>query len=97
MRDRIETRLLGRAQAENDTRLKVFDATFTEEAFRGEMKDHGFEVVTMKPIIKHYFWQAKLSHRLANRAPRLANWAVRLAEWLPSKQPLEWIATCRKI
>ena len=96
MRNRIESRITPDQISQMKGRLSVYDVRYEEGEFRSEMADHGFEVVSMKPVVKHYFWQTMLSHRLDHRLPRLAQCLVNAVESLPSSRPLEWIAVCKK-
>jgi hypothetical protein len=76
--------------------LDVYDETYTPESFRQEMATYGFEVLRLLPVIAHFPLQSWLSYRLTHRLPKVANLLVRLLEKIPSAQPLEWIALCRK-
>lgn len=96
MRDRIDSQLTPAEVERIKGRLSVYDVSYLPSEFCDEMTDHGFEVVEMKPIVAHYFWQSKLSHRFDKKLPGFAKRLVRAAEKIPSKQPLEWVAVCRK-
>ena len=77
--------------------LDVFDATYSPEAFSQEMQAHGFSVVALTPVIRHFALQSWISAVLRARGPRAAHLAVNLLERVPSRAPLEWIALVKKI
>ena len=76
--------------------LSVYDETYTPERFRSEMRSNGFETIRMVPVVRRFPFQARLSHRLDGRTPRIADALVELLEVAPSREPLEWVAVCRK-
>jgi hypothetical protein len=76
--------------------LPVYDVTYAPEEFRTEMNTQGFEVVRMIPIVTHMASQSWISCTLDPRLPQMSRLLVRLLERLPSANPLEWIAVCRK-
>lgn len=79
------------------TELPVYDVTYLESEFRAEMAANGFEVLSMKPVLRCFLLQAALSYKLQSRIPALADGLVKALEYVPAKNPLEWIAVCRKI
>lgn len=80
----------------NSDKLSVYDIAYNEYEFCNEMKDHGFDVLQLVPIIKHYFLQSWISYKFDRRLPMLTNTTVQLIEKLPTNYPLEWIAVCKK-
>ncbi|HZN59992.1 MAG TPA: class I SAM-dependent methyltransferase [Planctomycetota bacterium] len=76
--------------------LPVYDVTYLEPAFRAELASEGFEVVALRPAIRHYFLQSWLSYRLGTRLPKLAWMLVNSVERIPAAHPLEWVAVCRR-
>lgn len=92
----LRERLDARAQAASDA-LPVYDALFTETEFRSEMSRNGFEVETMAPVLRWFPLQSWLSGKLDDVAPVISSGLVNGMEKLPSQNPLEWIAVCRKI
>jgi hypothetical protein len=77
--------------------LFVYDETYSEPEFRREMKDNGFKVIFMNPVIRHFRFQAWLCHRFDDVCGKLTMSAVSLLEKIPSRRPLEWIAVCERV
>ncbi len=75
--------------------LAVYDVTYTPEEFHLEMATSGFEVVSLKPVLRHFPLQSWISYRFDPRIAKFPDWTVSLAEKIPSGSPLEWIALCR--
>jgi SAM-dependent methyltransferase len=82
------------AQGEN---LPVYDATYTAEEFRDEMRANGFEVTALHESIRHFDAQSWLSYHVGPRLPGVAWGLVKALEALPARNPLEWVAVCRKM
>ncbi len=76
--------------------LPVFDVSYTADELREEMRSNGFEVVALHEVVRHFSTQAWLSYTLGPRLPGIAWQAVRLFESIPTPNPLEWVAVCRK-
>ena len=77
--------------------LDVYDVTYSADEFNQEMDDHGFEVLSLVPVIRHFSFQSWISYTLDHRIGKSAHNLVRFLECLPSSTPLEWIALCRKM
>jgi len=77
--------------------LDVYDMTYSVEEFSQEMTTHGFTVIFLKPVIRHFALQSWMSYMLDHRIRKWADGLVQLLEKIPSSNPLEWIALCRKI
>jgi ubiquinone/menaquinone biosynthesis C-methylase UbiE len=77
--------------------LEVYDETYTPDTFRQEMKEYGFQVLRLTPVLKHFPLQSWTSYRLNRRLRALSSVLVRSIEHIPSRQPLEWIALCKRI
>lgn len=76
--------------------IDIYDVAYSAVSFRAEMAEAGFEVEELVPVVGRFALQAALSYRLERWAPTVADLLVRGAERLPSHQPLEWVALCRK-
>jgi SAM-dependent methyltransferase len=76
--------------------LPVYDALYTEDELRAEMDAAGFDVVSLRPILRHFELQAWISYRGDARLRALSNLVVRLLEAVPGGAPLEWVAVVRK-
>jgi hypothetical protein len=61
------------------------------------MKNNGFRVLSMEPVIGRFVLQSRLSYKLDDLVPRFASGAVRLLEKFPSQQRAEWVALCQKV
>jgi 2-polyprenyl-3-methyl-5-hydroxy-6-metoxy-1,4-benzoquinol methylase len=77
--------------------LDVYDETYSPETFRQEMQTHGFEVLRLVPVMTHFAPQSSISYRLDHRFPTVSDLLVCMLEKVPSTQPLEWVALCRKV
>jgi ubiquinone/menaquinone biosynthesis C-methylase UbiE len=77
--------------------LEVYDETYTPNTLRQEMKEYGFRVLRLTPVLKHFPLQTWTSFRLDHRLSALSSVLVRSIEHIPSRQPLEWIALCQRI
>jgi ubiquinone/menaquinone biosynthesis C-methylase UbiE len=77
--------------------LEVYDETYTPDTFRQEMKEYGFRVLRLTPVLKHFPLQSWASYQLNHRLKALSSVLVRSIESIPSRQPLEWIALCQRI
>lgn len=77
--------------------LPVYDVSYTENEFRGELKSNGFEVIRMIPVLRHFRLQSWISSKLDDVIAPTSSRIVRLLESIPSRNPLEWIAVCRKL
>ena len=91
----VRSRLDARAPPPRDA-LPVYDVTYTAAELGAEMRAHGFEVVMLRDAVRRFDIQSWLSYKLGPRFPSLAWHAVRILENVPSSQPLEWVAVCRK-
>jgi ubiquinone/menaquinone biosynthesis C-methylase UbiE len=94
---RIREPIERKQQARADGEISIYDVWYTREAFTDEMRSHGFETLQMIPVIRHFAMQAWLSHKGEDIAPGAISGVVNLLESLPSREPLEWIAICKKI
>lgn len=92
-RNAIEARIKTRSLDE----IAIYDVSYTADEFADEMKNNGFRVVSMEPVIARFVLQSWLSYKLDDVAPRFASGAVRLLEKIPAQQPLEWVALCQKM
>jgi hypothetical protein len=92
VRERIDAKLGDVPEGE----IAIYDVTYTPQTLRTEMQSHGFEVVALTPVVRHFALQSLLSYKLDDVVPRSAELAVRLLEKLPGSAPLEWVACCRK-
>jgi SAM-dependent methyltransferase len=92
-RNAIETRIKTRSPEE----IAIYDVSYTAEEFVGEMKNNGFRVVSMEPVIARFVLQSWISYKLDDVVPGLASGAVRLLEKIPAQHPLEWVAVCQRM
>jgi hypothetical protein len=92
----VRQQLDAKQPARSPGELDVYDETYTPETFRQEVQAHGFAVLRLVPVVTHFALQSSMSWRLDHRLPRASDLLVRLLEKVPSPQPLEWIALCRK-
>ena len=76
--------------------LPVYDVLYTEEEFRAEMDQCGFDVVSMHPVLRHFELQSWISYRGDTRIRPLSSLIVRSLEAMPGGAPLEWVAVVKK-
>lgn len=92
MRERIEGEQNKKAPGE----LSVYDVTYIPSEFEKEMREHGFTVKRLVPVVRHFPLQTWISATLDRRISGVAFPLVRLLETIPSTTPLEWIAWCQR-
>jgi len=93
----VRQKLDAKRRSKSAGELDVYDATYSADEFNQEMDDHGFEVLSLVPVIRHFSFQSWISYTLDHRIGKRAHNLVRFLECLPSSTPLEWIALCRKM
>lgn len=97
--DVVNAHVLGATERTEQTaegELAVYDAAFSEQSFRDEMRANGFSVVRLHPVIRHFGLQSFVSYKLDDVAPSLTRRAVGILERVPSREPLEWLAVCAR-
>jgi hypothetical protein len=60
------------------------------------MERNGFEVLTLEPVLRHFWLQSVISYKFDDFASRMSFKVVEGLEKIPSRNPLEWVAVCRK-
>ncbi len=93
----VRQKLDAKRRSKSAGELDVYDVTYSADEFNQEMDDHGFEVLSLVPVIRHFGFQSWISYTLDHRIGKRAHNLVRFLECLPSANPLEWIALCRKM
>lgn len=93
----VRRKLDAKHPLESNEALDVYDATYSPEEFHQEMRAHGFAVISLKPVVRHFVLQSWMSYTFDHRIPRFSKRIVHLFEQLPSQNPLEWIALSCKI
>jgi len=93
----VRQKLDAKRRTKSAGELDVYDATYSADEFNQEMNDHGFEVLSLVPVIRHFSFQSWISYTLDHRIGKGSRALVCLIECLPSANPLEWIALCRKV
>lgn len=76
--------------------LEVYDVTYTPDEFIKEMHAHGFEVISLIPVLRHFMVQSWISYTFDHRLGIWAENAVHRLENISFENPLEWIAICCK-
>ena len=77
-------------------KIAIHDAIYSKKSFAEEMKNNGFEVISMIPVIHYFSLQSWISYKFDHRIKPFSKLSVYLMEKIPSNQPLEWICICRK-
>jgi len=93
----VRAKLESKAKLPSKDSLLVYDVTYTESEFKKEMKDFGFEVLSLTPVLTHFTLQSLISSKLDDVVPKLSDTTVNLLERIPNRNPLEWIALCKKV
>lgn len=98
--DVVGAAVLQRTQERNPVRadgeIAIYDVAYSKKEFEREMQANGFTVIEMVPVLRHFHLQSLISYKGDDVAPRLVDAMVRLLEAVPSREPLEWVAVCRK-
>ncbi|HMB71114.1 MAG TPA: class I SAM-dependent methyltransferase, partial [bacterium] len=90
MRERID------AGREKDG-LDVYDVTYADrEEIAAELRQSGFELVSLARVLNHFPLQSRLSYRLDDRFFGPVLGLIKLLDRVPSAHPLEWVALFRK-
>lgn len=76
--------------------IPIYDVAYTHAGIVAELEAHGFAQVRLVPLLRHFSIQSWISYKFDDVAPALAGIATALLERFPSKDPLEWVAICRK-
>jgi ubiquinone/menaquinone biosynthesis C-methylase UbiE len=92
LRDQLDAK-----QPRKTGELEVYDETYTPDTFGQEMKEYGFRVLRLTPVLNHFSFQSWISYQLDHRLRALSSVLVRSIENIPSRQPLEWIVLCQRI
>jgi ubiquinone/menaquinone biosynthesis C-methylase UbiE len=87
--EKVSAPLLQRAEGH-----RHYDAMFTLDALRAELRAAGFTVESVEGVQHHYPLLYQLQVLVAPRSPALAGWAMNVVDRCGG-QPLEWIVTCR--
>jgi len=80
-----------------EKKYAVYDVMYSEKEFKKEMKSNGFKVIDIIPMTKFFFMQwfiAKIFQAI--RLRNVGMFFLKFLELLPSNNPLEWIAICKK-
>jgi len=85
------------SDAKQSDAFLIFDVGYTIGEFHVEMNAAGFEVLSMRPVVRHYPLQSWISSKLYDLAPGFSQRIVRIIEAIPSRSPVEWIAVCRRM
>lgn len=100
MFDVVNATVRDRLDAKNPrpaSEIAIYDASYSPASFAAEMRKHGFEVLALHPVVKHFGVQSLLGYKLEDRLPRTVSALVAAIEKLPGSAPLEWVALCRKL
>jgi predicted O-methyltransferase YrrM len=92
VRGRVEARNKQRADGE----IAIYDVSYSAAEFRREMRNNGFDTLDLVPILRHFDIQSWISYKGDDVLPRLSEWLVNAIELIPAREPLEWVAVCRK-
>lgn len=95
--ERIRKKIDTKQSNEVSDSLNVYDVCYSEQSFREEMNNFGFEVLNLVPVVNYFFMQSWMSYTFDSRIKNLTYAAVNLLERFPSRNPLEWIAVCRRM
>lgn len=74
----------------------IYDKLYRSDELRTELRNAGFEVLTLQPVQKRFHWQYRSQVLLGPRANWLNRLVVRGLELLPGREGLEWIVLCRR-
>jgi ubiquinone/menaquinone biosynthesis C-methylase UbiE len=93
--DAVNEVVSARLRAARPEEYLHFDALLTPQALRDELKESGFEEVSLVAVQHHYPLLMECQKYLASRAPTLARAAMEIVDRFGG-QPLEWVAVCRR-
>jgi ubiquinone/menaquinone biosynthesis C-methylase UbiE len=78
-----------------ESEFRHYDATFQRDELCQELTDSGFEVESLIGVLHHYPALYRIQVLLGPRSRPLAYAAMRLIDRF-GREPMEWIAVCRK-
>ena len=93
--DAVNKVVSGPLRARHPDGHQHYDALLNPEAIRSELRQTGFEIVSMQGIQYRYSWLQALQVYVAPRSARLARLAIDWCNRLGG-EPLEWVVTCRR-
>ncbi len=83
---------------EDKGQKEIYDKIYLDPVeLEEELKNVGYEILTLKGIIHHFYLQASIS-RISNKLKK-DNLGIKIIKYLeryPFGRPLEWIIVCRK-
>ncbi len=74
----------------------VFDALFTPERLRAELREAGFDGVELVGVQRRYPLLRRVQILVGPRSRPLARAVMEAIDRLPGGEPLEWVVTCRR-
>jgi SAM-dependent methyltransferase len=80
---------------EGDSAYPIYDALYQRESLLHELRQNGFDVLGLIPVMRHMRLQHLIQVVVGPRSTPIAHAAIRWLEWLPG-QPLEWIVVAQK-
>lgn len=84
-----ETSLPARLERGLD-RYQIFDVLYAPGEAEAELAAHGFRVLEVEGLLRHFPVQRKLN-RLRFRAKGLARWLIEMLERIPGRKPNTWM------
>jgi predicted O-methyltransferase YrrM len=93
----VRARVEARHGSQPSGEIAIYDACYDAAGFTQEMRNNGFEVLSLAPVLRHFGVQSFVSYKLDDIAPRVVERLLGGIERLPSDDPLEWVALCRKV
>jgi SAM-dependent methyltransferase len=80
---------------EGNAAYPIYDALYQRESLLHELRQHGFDVLGLIPVMRHMRLQHLIQVVVGPRSTPVAHAAIRWLEWLPG-HPLEWIVVAQK-
>lgn len=90
-------RLDSKGTHDTENALPVYDVTYTKAEFNSEMAANGFDVISLRPVLNHFWIQYWISIKLYDIFPEFHVKLINFFERIPTPAPLEWIAVCRRV
>ncbi len=94
--DAVNERASAPLRAAAPEEYTVYDALFTPESLRAELREAGFEAVELDGVQRRYPLLRWVQILVGPRSRPLARMAMEAIDRLPGGEPLEWVVTCRR-
>jgi ubiquinone/menaquinone biosynthesis C-methylase UbiE len=80
----------------SDADRRHYDAQLEESELRAELRDCGFDGITLRPVQRRFRLLCQLQVMVAPRSRALARSAMEIIDRFGGGEPLEWVVVCHR-